>query len=287
MRPLSFAFLVYAAGCIAPAHAQAIDASNTTSRILGNIPDGTPPPPQAPKPRFIVPADDIIDTKVHQQGGRKITVREIAPIALPPPPEAAPPVDITDQALQARIAERRARQPQHQFLYLGANVFRSGVSPARSRVHLWLFGKGEPVVFWSSADFALIAGIGSFVGSDGMNRSLMMSWGVEDAARKRELHARHGKEYVPPTIPDFPGANATFTIVSGNPDVEALTAIQSLHDLYNNEHARLLTAYQGRERARLQHEADLKANPPKPKDIVIDYWLTDSAAPTQTKGAAR
>ncbi|MCX6867035.1 MAG: hypothetical protein NTV46_12610, partial [Verrucomicrobia bacterium] len=62
-----------------------------TARIIGNIPDGTPPPPQPPKPKFIVPARDILATTTQQQGGRTITLNRIKPIALPPPPEPAPP----------------------------------------------------------------------------------------------------------------------------------------------------------------------------------------------------
>jgi hypothetical protein len=45
--------------------------------------------------------------------------------------------------------------------------------------------------------------------------------------------------------------------------------IQSLHDLYNNEYARLKTAYEGRERARIEREAYLKANPPHITDQPI------------------
>ena len=70
-----------------------------------------------------------------------------------------------------------------------------------------------------------------------------------------------------------------------SPPPQTLTGIQSLHDLYNNEYNQLLTAYQGRERARLQQEAELKANPPKPKDLVINYWRIE--APTPQKGGAK
>ena len=57
----------------------------TPVRILGEIADGTPPPPEPPKPKFIVPAKDVLETKTHLQGGRTITIRKISPIALPPP----------------------------------------------------------------------------------------------------------------------------------------------------------------------------------------------------------
>ena len=64
-------------------------------------------------------------------------------------------------------------------------------------------------------------------------------------------------------------------------DPSVLVPIQSLHDLYNSEFQRLKTAYDGRERARLQREADLKAYPPQPENIVLSYWTTDEPKPAK------
>ena len=92
MKPIPLLFLVSVA-CLAPVLSQhAKDslpeetaAALTAARILGSIPDGTPPPPEPPKPKFIVPAKDVLESKSIQQGGRTIIIREINPIALPPP----------------------------------------------------------------------------------------------------------------------------------------------------------------------------------------------------------
>ncbi len=66
---------------------------------------------------------------------------------------------------------------------------------------------------------------------------------------------------------------------------QALASIQAVHDLYNNEHDRLQTAYQGRQQANLQREAELKAHPPKPQNIVIDHW--DIHGDTQAEGGSK
>jgi hypothetical protein len=114
-----------------------------------------------------------------------------------------------------------------------------------------------------------------------------MSWSTMDAERITKLHTARGRIYQLPKIPTFLAGKATFQIIGETqPAPEDLAAIQSLHDLYNNEHQRLLTAYQGREQARLQHEAHLKANPPQPKDITLNYWRTEQPA-AKTKGGAR
>lgn len=244
---------------------------DTTTRILGDLPDGTPPPPEAPEPAFNVPAKDILKTEIHQQGGRAITVREITPIALPPP--AAPAsIDLNDPALQQRIAERRAKHPKMKLLLVGATVYHSADTPPRTLVRIWPQAQGEPVTLWSSADFSLLSGLPSFTTSSGGTSSLMMQWSITNLTRRNALQRNIASQFHASAIPAFPDGKATYIITAGNPAAETLASIQDLHDLYNNEHARLLTAYQGREQARLQKAAELKAHPPKPKDIVLNHW---------------
>ena len=114
-----------------------------------------------------------------------------------------------------------------------------------------------------------------------------MMWSISSYKRKNSLQRKFADRIPVPAIPEFPAGNATFVITSGDPTAETLASIQSLHDLYNNEHDRLKAAYEGRERAQRLHEAKLKANPPQLKNIVLNYWRSDSAAKTAGKGAAR
>ena len=87
-------------------------------------------------------------------------------------------------------------------------------------------------------------------------------------------------------MPDLPKGKATFQIIGEAPAAEELVAIQSLHDIYHTELARLTTAHAGREKARIQHQAYLKANPPQPKNITLNYWRTEKPS-THGKGAAQ
>jgi len=66
-----------------------------------------------------------------------------------------------------------------------------------------------------------------------------------------------------------------------------LVPIQSLHDLYDKEYARLRAAYEGREQARIAREALLKANPPQPKDITLNFWRSEKPASKEQGGSAR
>jgi hypothetical protein len=263
-------------------------AMPTTARILGEIPDGTPPPPQPPKPEYHIAARDILTTATHQQGGRTITIRQIKPIDLPPPPApvALAPTEVEAEFAQ-RIAEYRATHPRTRLLFVGATVYRSKDSPPRTLVRYWPEGNGGSVTFWSSADFALIAGgINTFVDSTGDNHHLMMAWSNMDIERMAEIWSARGLEYDAPDMPEFPEGKASFQIIGEQPDVEKLAPVQALHDIYNSEYERLKTAYEGRERARIEREAYLKLNPPQPKNITLNFWRTEKPA-VNGKGAAK
>ncbi|MEX1048342.1 MAG: hypothetical protein WED15_02355, partial [Akkermansiaceae bacterium] len=255
-------------------------ASPAAARILGKIPDGTPPPPAPPKPEFHIPARDILSTATHEQGGRTITIRQIKPIALQPPPippaPAKPAALELDEEFSQRLADYHGAHPRAGLLFLGATVFRSKDSPPRTLVRYWPEGTGETITFWSSADFALIAGgIQSFADSAGDTHHLLMGWSHVDIDRMSRLEAAQGREYDAPALPDLPKGKATFQIIGEAPAAEERVVIQSLHDIYNNELARLKTAHAGREKARIQRQASLKANPPRPENITLNYWRTE------------
>jgi hypothetical protein len=261
-----------------------------TAHIPGDVPDGTPPAPEPAKPGFVVAKKDVLDAQVHFQDGRKITVQRIKPIALPPPAESAPTV-ADSAAFREQLAAARAAQPKTELLGISATVYRSKNSAPRTLVRISTMnsdsGEKEETTFWSSADFAYLSGFASFVGNDGITRSLMMSWGNQDIDNTRELLGKNGKEYTAPQIPNLPKGNATFIITSAPPSAEMLASIQALHDVYNNEYDRLKLAYEGREQARLRDEAELKANPPKPKDITLNHWRIDAKDISNKKGATR
>jgi hypothetical protein len=268
---------------------ETIPAEITTARILGEIPDGTPPPPAPPKPEYQVAARDILSTATHEQGGRTITIREIKPIALPPPPPPAEiPLAEPDAEFSQRLAEYREAHPKNELLFLGATVFRSKDSPPRTLVRWWPMGGKGTITFWSSADFALIAGgINSFSDTAGDTHHMLMGWGNVDIDRMADLYAAAGREYDAPDLPEFPEGKATFEITGDtNPTAEELVVIQSLHDVYNSELEQLRTAYEGRERARIEREEYLKANPPQPKDITLNFWRTEKPA-TNEKGESK
>ncbi len=292
MKPISLVFLS-ALLSITHVFSQEEKAADlnivSTARILGIIPDGTPPPPSPPKPELFIPKRDIIETTTHEQGGRTITIRQVKPFDLPPPPAPLEQAVVQrDEEFSASLANYRADHPKSGLLFLGATVYRSQDSRPRTLVRYWPEGTREDITFWSSADFALIAGgIQSFVDSASDTHHIFMSWSNVEIDRMADLQAVKGRESEAPHMPDFPEGKATFEIVGTQPAAEDLPPIQALHDLYNSEYDRLQKAYEGREKARLEHEAELKANPPKPQNITLNYWRTEKPASKEKGGATR
>lgn len=261
----------------------------TAARILGTIPDGTPPLPAEPKPEYKVAKSDVLGTTIHEQGGRTITIQQIKPIDLPPPPPPAEPATAEqDSEFSQRVADYREAHPKNELLFLGATVFRSKDSPPRTLVRWWPQGGKGTITFWSSADFALIAGgIQSFQDTAGDTHSMLMGWGNVDIDRMSDIYAAKGIEYDAPDMPAFPAGKATFEFVGNQPAADELGVIQSLHDVYNSNLAELKTAYEGREQARIERDAYLKAHPPQPKDITLNYWRIEKPATAGKGGAVR
>jgi len=260
-------------------------ATITTARIIGEIPDGTPPQPEPPKPVYTVTARDVLDADTYQEGGRTITFQRIAPPPMPNLPEAPLAAETIEEVSgKEPTADAPAEYAADDFVMAGASVFRSKDGKTRSLVQLWPQGSVQPVTFWSSADFGLLAPIGSFVCTDGKTRSLMLMWGASETDSLASLAAELGPDS--PPIPEFAEGKASFATTTGKAADATLVWIQSLHDIYNSDYERLKSAYDGREQARLEKEAELKANPPKPKNLVFNYWRIGADA-AKVEGGGR
>jgi hypothetical protein len=270
------------------ASAATLDSATASVRahIPYKIPDGTPPPPEPPKPVWIVPATDVVAEKSIIEGGRTITVRQIKPIALPEPPAPTAPPVISDE-LRQRMAEYREKHPRDQPIALGATVYRLENETTRTLVNVWITGQREPVSFWSSGDFSLFSGIGAFTDKQGETRTLFMLWSIFDTNRFAKRMTELGRPYSRPKIPDLPTDKAAYVIHQGNPDDEILTDIDALHEILNNDAVELRRAYEGRVRANKEREEYLKANPPQPKDIVLNFWSTEKPAPMPVEGGSK
>ena len=86
------------------------------------------------------------------------------------------------------------------------------------------------------------------------------------------------QEVWPGEPPRFPEGPPQFEIVEGDPSNEkALESIIALHELYAVEGKRLAEASGKRQVAQKERADFLEKNPPKPKDLEIYLWPSESA----------
>lgn len=250
------------------------------ARTVGEIPDGTPPPPATPKPRLMIGPEDVLASKSIEQGEREITVQKVAPIELPtiPLPSAPPTPDSAE--VQARIEAMRESHPGTRFAFVGATVFRSSKlsGGVRTSVQIWDPGTRKAYSCVTASDWSVLAGVGSLELADGSTLGLIMSQGAVDLDRWEQLAAARGHAYQPPEFPEFQ-PEKDYAVTAGEPTQEALASFRSIEAMLHDpeQAARLKAAYEGREAARLEKEAALRANPEKPKNLVIRHWRLDTA----------
>ena len=225
-----------------------------------------PPPEVAPS--------TITDTAIYQLDKRQVIIEQRSSVQLPDPPK---PVERpvlprqTREELDRSIAAWQDHQKLHPFIHAGATVYRLPNGQTITHVSSWSVNSSEPISFWSSADFSLIAHPGSFSTERGVNYTIMLMWTPYDLAQWKALMEKYRVAYQPPELPEFPDGPATWKLdeseSTDEPDPAALAAIEAIHHYLNSEKEDLQRAYEKRQAEQAARRAELAANPPQPRDI--------------------
>lgn len=275
-------------------------AKETEAQIPGNISDGTPSPPV---PERVLIEFEVLHSHTKQvhvvespempglpapEGTINVTVQLVKDPGLPDPPPPLPVLPPDDPAVLARLAELREQYKETQLVFVSATVY------DHSRTYLRCYPSGgggrREICGWSNLDFNHFSGFATYQvkGADGELREygLLMGIGNEDTHKRAEWLAKHDREYVAPEIPSLPElatAGPAFVISEGDTtDKEAMELIEGMHSLYKVEGKRMEDAYFARLKAYEERKAFLLANPPKPKDISIQFWKREK--PTGSNG---
>jgi hypothetical protein len=299
----SFAFLaVNPANAQEPSEAipatdqEAIFAAGTETQITGNISDGKPGMPM-PKPEpmefevlrshtkrvHVVESPEMPDVPA-PEGDINVTFQLVKDPGLPDPPPL-PPLPPDDPAVLARMAEFSAKYRETQLVFVSATVY------DHSRTYLRCYPNGggdrKEICGWSNLDFNHFCGFATYQvkGGDGETRQygLLMGLGNENTKQRAEFLAEHDREYKVPEIPQLPDLSTSgpaFVITEGDTaDKEAIELVEGMHNLYRVEGARMEEAYLARIKAHEERKAFLLANPPKPKDVTIQFWKRERPSP--------
>lgn len=228
--------------------------------LLGDPPDGSAAP--APEIRAVFGPAVVEETTITRQGGRDIIVQRLA---LDPNDPIKPVVPEPPAAIQLDPSIFVVADASPTFLLLLSATVYPGPRSALRWAHHLPDGTFREYSGWSNIDFNHFTGISSFLGTDGEHHSYMMAISTEEVAAEN--------------APEFPADVPTF-IPDGEIPAEALVAIDSFHKIYAVDGAKLAAAHAGREQTRLAAEAELLANPPQPKDLIIRYRIAETPLPT-------
>ena len=231
--------------------------------IDGVLNDGTPPPPPPPK---VLPQFNIISTEEIRMQKRKLIVNRVEdpgfPDPSPPVPTAVDPAALEAFKSSPEYQAMQERSDNTIHLFLSATV----VDHRATLLRWW--DKGKEYQAWSNVDFKYLTGFASFSKGD---RHFVTFMGVGDVS---SASLRGESMLQIPT--DLPTGAPQFRMIQGLSGVsEGYDAIAALHELYATDGERLREAYELREARRREAEAELRANPPVPKDIVLNFWDVD------------
>jgi hypothetical protein len=231
--------------------------------IDGILSDGTPPPPP---PAKVLHEFKIITTEEIPLEQRKMIINRVEdpgfPDPTPPAPAVIDPATVAAFKNSPAYLEWQQKQTHTISLFLSASVV-----DHRATLLRWWEG-GKEYQAWSNVDFKHLTGFVSFSKGD---RNFVTFMGVGDVS---SASLRAESMFQVPA--DLPTGKPDFRMVQGaGGESEGYDAIVALHELYATDGERLRAAYELREARRMEAEAELRANPPVPKDIVLNFWKVE------------
>ncbi len=167
--------------------------------------------------------------------------------------------------------------------FLSVTVYDRQVSELR-----WTDEAGSHCAF-SNIDFNYIAGMDGFETPDAIY-TLMM--GIGNATRAERIEYNRSRSQgdlrkepqrpVPPLIAEFSVVQSEYIVVEDEASPpDAFAPLDALHIYFDANKSRLMDEYSTREAANAERQRWLKAHPPIPKDIVINYWREPNQQPSR------
>ena len=213
----------------------------------------------------------VLDSKSVQSGGRTITFQRIEPPA--PKPIPAPVLSAVSSKQKVGVVPWRYRR--FEILSLSCTVKESGITSVR-----W-WHKGKEYRILSSIDFNWLRGVGQFTAGE-REYTMFMGIGNEMTAEtKKRLNRpvspqQTSAEFLPSILTEESVNTVSRYIVESVPEsganAEAFLGIDDLHAHFDVNREQLIALAAKNEAQQKENAACLKANPPAPKDSVIQFW---------------
>ncbi|MDX2081038.1 MAG: hypothetical protein SFU53_09660 [Terrimicrobiaceae bacterium] len=214
----------------------------------------------------------ILDSQEVDLGDRKITYNRIeAPALKPQPlPEAAPEAPKEHIPTAEELAEAR-RWESLRYEYLGGTA--TVIDGVGTEFRIWT-PEGDAVAL-SSIGFNFLNSFWDFERDGVYYSTFFFAYGYspEEFAEAKLADPEWAAQFGP--FPKEEAGMSRFSVVSvpkGKVGENAIRALGDLHAQFDENRKQLLTAYEESEKARIAQEEWLKANPPVPKDTVVNFF---------------
>ncbi len=220
----------------------------------------------------------LIESLEVDLGPRSIIYNRVEkPILQPQPPPINRPSEST-QAVAPTFEEleelRRWESMTYVSMSLSCTVYDGQFTEVR------LHQDGHNIIFWSTINFHYLSHLFDFLAG---NTCYSIFLGLGDASLGELPVDLQNK---PPTIwtAEFLAANAgkSAWMITSNVAIspETIRAIEDLHSYFDTNKEALIAQHNEREAIRIAQEQHLKANPPQPKDTVVNYFPIQSGQPS-------
>lgn len=250
---------------VIPASAQSAKERHINdAEIIGQLSDGRPSP--APKAREF-PDFEIKRAKSHMRSEHRIVLHQVGEPDLPKleptkPRKTKEEIEALFNSDEFLKLKQEAENNPVKFGVVSATVY------GKTKTHLHWWYDGHSFEAWSNVDFNYLSGFHQF---EGRGKRFIFLMGLGSAATKNSNVRKKLPEI--PNLPSLSQKGPSYLLVEGDEtNVEALTFMDVLHDLYEKDSERLKAAHKERVKNRQIREEKLRNNPPKKEDSQFYFW---------------
>lgn len=198
---------------------------------------------------LIAEAADALNTTVIYQGGKKIIFNELPSRD---PQLSDPP---TNSSASAQSNDEFSDKPLVHFS-LSGEVGDDGIS------EIWWSYMGVSYAIHTKMNFLYLTGISSFEDQDTRYSTFMFV---------TPGNARASPEKWRPALDEFPQDELEYFLIEGDDNPEAFQCIEAMMHYYAANKDELKIKYENAQKLRAAREEYLKSNPPKKRDVILNY----------------
>lgn len=199
---------------------------------------------------------EIVSTVRLKQGDKTIIFNKVKPEAIDSVEEVESKAEADTATSIDKVSLEKAQKDYQSITLSGEVDETTGIS------ELW-WGDGEQSYrIFTNANFLHLGGIGTF--EDATTRYSVFSIVTPTSSHKEE-----GKWS--PSLSDFTAGGLEYLVIEGDENAKAYRGFEAMLSYYAENEESLRITYENNKKLREARRAYLEANPPKKRDIILNY----------------